>query len=337
MRVNEGHNHALTKQLYAHLPRQRAVSQEVRKDIKDALNLKANKKLLQHKLEQKSGKNITLKDISNIQQRTPSENDQNNLEIVTNLLRQQQGSITEVIVDEDNNFKGLVYQDEYMRSMYNKFPEMIMVDATYKLFDLRMPLYPLLAVDGDGSSEIVGLFILAEETQSVIESAVTIFKRFNPRWTDTKVITSDKDFTERDAFKNCFPEASLNICLYHTLRSFRREITCDKLGITSAERLRCLELVSKLAYAKSNKEFDTHWAEIKATKLNSVIEYLELNWLPIKHQWVACFKDEGLNLGENTNNRLESLFSKIKSVCSKYASLLQFYSRIFLRPQNFTK
>ena len=80
MRVNEGHNHALTKQLYAHLPRQRAVSQEVRKDIKDALNLKANKKLLQHKLEQKSGKKITLKDISNIQQRTPSENDQNNLE-----------------------------------------------------------------------------------------------------------------------------------------------------------------------------------------------------------------------------------------------------------------
>ena len=128
----------MTKQLYAHLPRQRAVSQEVRKDIKDALNLKANKKLLQHKLEQKSGKKITLKDISNIQQRTPSENDQNNLEIVTNLLRQQQGFITEVIVDEDNNFKVLVYRDEYMRSMYNKFPEMIMVDATYKLLDLRI-------------------------------------------------------------------------------------------------------------------------------------------------------------------------------------------------------
>lgn len=89
MRVNEGHNHALTKQLYAHLPRQRAVSEKVGKDIKGALNLKANKKLLQHKLEQKSGKKITLKDISNIQQRTPSENDQNNLEIVTNLLRQQ--------------------------------------------------------------------------------------------------------------------------------------------------------------------------------------------------------------------------------------------------------
>ena len=69
---------------------------------------------------------------------------------------------------------------------------------------------------------------------------------------------------------------------------------CGKLGITAAEGLQCLELVFKLAYTKSSKEFDTHWAEIKATKLNSVIEYLELNWLPIKHHWVACFKDEAL-------------------------------------------
>lgn len=92
-------------------------------------------------------------------------------------MRQQQGSITEVMVDEDNNFKGLVYKDEYMHSMYDKFPEMIMVDATYKLLDLRMPLCLLQANDGDVSSEIVRLFILAEETQSVIESAVTIFKR----------------------------------------------------------------------------------------------------------------------------------------------------------------
>lgn len=39
MRVNEEHNHALTKQLYAHLPRQRAVSEEERKNLKDALDL----------------------------------------------------------------------------------------------------------------------------------------------------------------------------------------------------------------------------------------------------------------------------------------------------------
>ena len=181
--------------------------------------------------------------------------------------------VSEVIIDEEKNFKGLFYQDEYMHNMYRKFPEIIMVDAMYKLLDLRMPLYLILAIDGDGISEIVGLFILAEETQSVIESTVTIFKRFNPSWTETKVIMPDKDFTERDAFKNCFPDASLT-CLFHTLRSFRREVTCEKLGITSAERLHCLELLSRLAYAKSRKEFEDTWEEIKATKIKSVIDTL---------------------------------------------------------------
>jgi len=80
--------------------------------------------------------------------------------------------------------------------------------------------------------------------------------------------------------------------------------------------------VSKLAYAKSQKEFDTHWDEIRATKLNSVIEYLELNWLPIKNQWVACFKDEALNLGENTNIHLESTFQHLRSGADKIKLLV---------------
>ena len=84
--LNESHNHSLFKELYTHLPRQRAMSLEEKKDVKDALNLKANKKLLQQKIEEKSGKKITLKDISNILQRTTNGQDQNDLDHVINLL-----------------------------------------------------------------------------------------------------------------------------------------------------------------------------------------------------------------------------------------------------------
>jgi len=38
---------------------------------------------------------------------------------------------------------GIFYQDEQMRLMYDRFPEIVFVDATYKLNDLRMPLYLL--------------------------------------------------------------------------------------------------------------------------------------------------------------------------------------------------
>lgn len=81
------------------------------------------------------------------------------------------------MVDEDNNFKGFIYKDEYMYSMYDKFSEMIMVDVIYKLLDLRMFLCLFQVNDGDVLSEIVRLFILVEEIQLVIEFVVIIFKR----------------------------------------------------------------------------------------------------------------------------------------------------------------
>ena len=38
---------------------------------------------------------------------------------------------------------------------------------------------------------------------------------------------------------------------------------------------------------------------------------------------------EVLNLGETINNRLESTFNKIKSICSKYANLVQCFTEFF--------
>eukprot|EP00794_Sanderia_malayensis_P001787 gene1787-1990_t len=79
-----------------------------------------------------------------------------------------------------------------------------------------------------------------EETDSTIQSAVDCFKNNNTHWDNTKVIRTDKDFNERDVLERSFPQASMQICLYHALRSFRREITMEKMGITSDERARLL-------------------------------------------------------------------------------------------------
>ena len=50
------------------------------------------------------------------------------------------------------------------------------------------------------------------------------------------------------------------------------------------------------------------------------------NWDFIKEQWAIYYKDQTFNIGEITNNRLESMFKHIKSVCSKYSSFMQFFS-----------
>jgi len=39
---------------------------------------------------------------------------------------------------------------------------------------------------------------------------------------------TDKDMTKRQVIKEIFPNVSLAICLIHVLRTFNREITCEK-------------------------------------------------------------------------------------------------------------
>lgn len=151
-----------------------------------------------------------------------------------------------------------------MQNLFAKFPEIILVDATYKLLELRMPVYLLMCIDGDGLSEIVAMFTLAEETKEVIQETVEVFKKHVLK---RKLSCLRKtDLTERDAFTSCFPGASLNICLYHTLRTFRREVTCEKLGIASAERLRALEILSRMAHSKTANDYDQALDELKSIK-----------------------------------------------------------------------
>lgn len=55
-----------------------------------------------------------------------------------------------------------------------------MVNATYKLNELRMPLYLMMVVDSNGQSEIVVMFFTLVETKQVITDMIYAFKEVNP-------------------------------------------------------------------------------------------------------------------------------------------------------------
>lgn len=109
----------------------------------------------------------------------------------------------------------------------------------------------------------------------------------------------------------------------------RREVSCDKLGLRPGERDHALELLTSLAYAASEEEYDKHYKVLLETCPQSVITYYNSNWHVIRDDWVECFKSFSFTLGERTNNRLENINGKIKSVCSRHANLTKFFDHIF--------
>ena len=215
-----------------------------------------------------------------------------------------------------------------MRDIYRKYPEILFVDATYKLNELRMPLYVLLAEDGNGESHIVAVWLITSEDAANIRAMTEIFQQYNEEWCKTVTIMADKDFTERNIFLQQFPQANLLICLFHVLKTFRREITSEKVGITSAERYMVLEIVQRMAYSTNEEMYMKCYDELKETKLTKVIEYFNSNWHEIREQWVNGLKDDILTYQNRTNNRVESINQKLKSVISKFSRLPQFCTEL---------
>ena len=64
-----------------------------------------------------------------------------------------------------------------------------------------MPLSILLIENGNGQSEIVGMWLVADETEEMMTEMIKLFKEQNASWDKEQTVMSDKDFVEREVFK----------------------------------------------------------------------------------------------------------------------------------------
>ncbi|KAK6181805.1 hypothetical protein SNE40_009589 [Patella caerulea] len=108
-----------------------------------------------------------------------------------------------------------------------------------------------------------------------ISMLVNKFKERNPDWKDIIVIMADKDMVERDVLTEKMPGADIQICLFHVMRSLRREVSTDKLGISAGERDMSLEFLTKIAHACSEEEYQGFYDEFTNSVPRCVMEYLK--------------------------------------------------------------
>ena len=236
----------------------------------------------------------------------------------------------EVYSDDQKNLKGLFFQDQQMIDTFRAYPELLCLDATYKLLELGLPTYIMLCEDSNGQSEIISVCLLVQEDATSMTWMVDAFKQHNQEWQKIRVIMADKDIGERDVLKRCFPNASVLICLFHTLRTIRREVTCDKMGISSGQRNVCLELLQKICYAHSEADYNDLYSQFQICAPKEVVSYYDENWHPIRSEWVLGMKSSCGNFLNFTNNRLECINGKLKQVINRHSSLEEFVDKFFI-------
>lgn len=234
--LNLEHNHAVVPELFKHLPQQRRLPSELQDKARALLKLKANKILVREEMQKESGNAVLLKDLSNISAKGKNAPQRNNLPEVVRALQQDHRASVRVLKDENNDLQAIYFQDDYMKRSFHDCPEVIFIDATYKLLETRMACFLVIIENSNGESEIVSVGLFATEDAATLRWFFEAFKSLNPKWDSVRVTMADKDVKERSVVKELFPSSALHICSFHTLQAFRREVSVTKLGITKGEQ-----------------------------------------------------------------------------------------------------
>lgn len=240
--LHAAHNHDRSENIFGGLPNQRRLDEDEKQFAMNMISMKPNMRLLQKEICAKTGKITVLKDLQNIKQQQRKIFAGGDLEAIYEEVKARNDINAEVFVD-NNELQGIYLQDERMRKYFELYPEMALMDATYKLNDRRMPLFILLVVDGNGESQIAALFIIKSENYDIISKMLATFKRYNPKHTEVKLILSDKHFAGRRAYVEAFPNAQLQLCIFHVTENFKREISTCKMNITSEEKKKAIDIM----------------------------------------------------------------------------------------------
>lgn len=241
-----------------------------------------------------------------------------------------------VLTDADKVMKAIFFQTADMKRVLNLWSDILFIDATYRLTNINLALMLITVEDANSRIRVAGAGLLESEDAVVLNWFFSTFKKKNKKaCAKTINILTDKDHTQRSVLRKLFPKAKLLLCLYHTLQSFSRQVTTVKMNISTDERNFCLDLLSKLTWAKSQVEYDSYYTKFSRKAPKKVLEYFDLNWRDIKEEWVYGFM-QILNYGNSTNNALEGMNSNIKTVVPLNSSLVNFFDFffIFLTSQN---
>lgn len=100
------------------------------------------------------------------------------------------------------------------------------------------------------------------------------------------------------------------------------------MGISSGQRILCLELLQKLAYASSELHYNEFYSQFVRDVPQTVVKYYNENWHSIRMEWVLGIKCVAGSFLNSTNNCLESLNGKLKQVIKRYSTMEEFITNL---------
>ena len=173
------HSHRISSEIMKHYASNRKLSIQQQQELDEVLQLRPNNKQLKDYIQTKYKKLVTLKDIQNLKllmkkmKAGGRRDEQILIDSLEDALEKDTGAKGGITVNENNEIATMSYQSGQMSALFEKFPEILLVDGTYNVNRSRMSLYCFMVEDGFGSGRNIFYSATAEE------SAVHLFRHLS--------------------------------------------------------------------------------------------------------------------------------------------------------------
>ncbi|XP_043533844.1 zinc finger SWIM domain-containing protein 1-like isoform X2 [Chiloscyllium plagiosum] len=304
----ESHNHTVQETERERFPRQRrfdSAVQRSRADIKENVGVAAQQGIPRDDTCREKG--------------SPCKTNRTDLEKMVPPLAAVKDATVVVVVSKANVLQAIYFQDNSMKRTFERFPEVLLMDVTYKWDTLRLPTFLLLVIDGNGESELVCMWFVQSEERETIKQLLHIFKQKNPAAERIQTVMCSGKSNQGEVISEVLPHSKPITCLFHTLRTFQTDITTDKLQVTVGQRNLLLEILHNMCYAASAEEYDLLYHQLLDTNAQRAIDYFHRQWHGSRGQWVESFKHEGETYLTSTVKRVELLSQQLQARLGKPA------------------
>lgn len=123
-----------------------------------------------------------MKDLSNIAAKKKGPNERNDLTDVVNILESKHKETVRLLTNENKELEAIYLQDEVMKRSFEDCPEVLFIDATYKLLETRMACFLVIIENSIGESEIICMGLFATKDAATLSWFFEVFKDMNPKW-----------------------------------------------------------------------------------------------------------------------------------------------------------
>ena len=305
----EQHNHDTSEGIYSRYPAVRRLNKTEKNLAKTLLaeNVEANK--VKSYISELSGKSLTTRDILNLKIPNEKKTEEEKLmEVLESVLKDDPNSTVLIQTDSTGDLQVIFVQTGQMKEYLRKFPEVLILDTTYRVNNRHFELASVMTVDGEQHGHVVCHAFVANDDAANWTFVLKTLQEHNKSTDQTQLFLIDKDFAEKRAILDTFPNSNINYCLFHVKRAFKRNLkgTDEEVNALNA-------FLDRMCYSETKQKYQEAYDDMQEmTGCAAFKKYFETNWNSQQNHWAGYARCQTTTYGIRTTNHLESYHSMLK-------------------------